>query len=151
MKSSSRVGISLIRSRRTHSLLSYAQHTGYPVSSAALQYFLTGRQQQHLDHERRLTADHMRRLNQVLAGHLSCREVSKLHAERESREACSAAPSHGSGVGFSTALDDSKDAKGGASRRSPGQSIFRRLVRHTRESLAKSKQCDLHYLQIGSK
>ncbi|CAM9128835.1 unnamed protein product, partial [Ectocarpus sp. 8 AP-2014] len=39
-----------------------------PAIGVIREYFLTGQQQHDLDHERRLTSDHMRRLNQVLAG-----------------------------------------------------------------------------------
>lgn len=99
--------------------------SGYrpPVS----QYFLTESQQRHLDHERRLTADHLRRLNQVLAGHLSYLEVAKVHADRENVQALAAAPSHGSAVGHSSSLNDVEDAKG-APRASRRQNILRRLV-----------------------
>lgn len=95
------------------------------------QYFLTGQQQNHLDHERRLTADHMRRLNQVLAGHLSYLEISKVHADRENLLA--AAPSHGSAVGYSSSLDGEEDSKGASRRASPRQTILRRLVRSTKD------------------
>lgn len=92
------------------------------------QYFLTEPQQHHLDHERRLTADHLRRLNQVLAGHLSYLEVAKVHADRENVQALAAAPSHGSAVGYSSSLDDVEDVKGNHRRASLGQNILRRLV-----------------------
>ena len=95
------------------------------------QYFLTRQQQKHLDHERRLTADHMRRLNQVLAGHLSYLEITKVHADRESPQALSAAPSHGSAVGYGSSTDDPKDANGTTRRASRGQTITRRLVSST--------------------
>lgn len=95
-----------------------------------MQYFLTGHQQNNLDHERRLTADHMRRLNQVLAGHLSYLEVSKVHADRENL--LSAAPSHGSAVGYSSSLDDAADEKEASVRASSRQIILRRLVRPTK-------------------
>ncbi|CAM9376100.1 unnamed protein product [Scytosiphon promiscuus] len=99
-----------------------------PAIGVIGEYFLTGSQQQHLDHERRLTADHMRRLNQVLAGHLPYREVSKVHAEGRSHQVLHAAPSHGSDVECSPRVDDSRDAKGNACWRPPKQSILRRLV-----------------------
>ena len=102
----------------------------------SLQYFLTGQQQNLLDHERRLTADHMRRLNQVLAGHLSYLEVSKVHAERENLLA--AAPSHGSAVGYASSLDGEEDSKGPPGRASPRQAIFRRLVRSAEDPKEKS-------------
>lgn len=54
-----------------------------------------------MDRERLLTADHMRQLNQVLAGHLSYAEVPKVHVDRETAEDILAAPSHGSAVGNS--------------------------------------------------
>lgn len=96
-----------------------------------LQYFLTGQQQNRLDHERRLTADHMRRLNQVLAGHLSYLEVSKVHADREYLLA--AAPAHGSAVGDSSSRDDVEDSKEAPRRASPRQAILRRLVRPSKD------------------
>lgn len=92
------------------------------------QYFLTESQQRHLDHERRLTADHLRRLNQVLAGHLSYIEVAKVHADRENIQAIAAAPSHGSAVGDSSSLDDVQDSKKISRRASRRQNILRRLV-----------------------
>lgn len=99
----------------------------YLLLRFTLQYFLTGQQQNLLDHERRLTADHMRRLNQVLAGHLSYLEVSKVHADRENLLA--AAPSHGSAVGYASSLDGEEDSEGPPRRASPRLTILRRLVR----------------------
>lgn len=92
------------------------------------QYFLTEPQQRHLDQERRLTADHLRRLNQVLAGHLSYLEVAKVHADRENVQALAAAPSHGSAVGDSLSFDDVQDTKEVSRRASRRQNILRRLV-----------------------
>lgn len=99
------------------------------MNASVSQFFLTRQQQNRLDHERRLTADHMRRLNQVLAGHLSYLEVAKVHADRERLQALAAAPSHGSAVGYGSSMDDAKDANGTPCRASPRQTILRRLVR----------------------
>jgi len=101
------------------------------MNASVPQYFLTRQQQNHLDHERRLAADHMRRLNQVLAGHLSYLEVAKVHADRESHQALAAAPSHGSAVGYGSSADDAKDTDGTPRRALPRQTILRRLVRST--------------------
>lgn len=101
-----------------------------PSNVLVPQYFLTGHQQNHLDHERRLTADHMRRLNQVLAGHLSYLEVSKVHADRENLLAT--APSHGSAVGHSSSLDNAEDSNGAFRRASRRRTILQRLVRPTK-------------------
>lgn len=62
------------------------------------QHFLTRQQREYVDHERRLTADRMRRLNQVLAGYVGFAEV-KVQEMKASSEKSSPAPSHGSAVG----------------------------------------------------
>ncbi|CBN77476.1 hypothetical protein Esi_0059_0111 [Ectocarpus siliculosus] len=101
-----------------------------PAIGVIREYFLTGQQQHDLDHERRLTSDHMRRLNQVLAGHLSYLEVSNIHAEREKLQlqALASAPSHGAAVGYSASLNDSKNASGTPRGGSLRQNILRRLM-----------------------
>eukprot|EP00903_Cladosiphon_okamuranus_P014747 g13665.t1 len=111
-----------------------------PAIGTIREYFLTGQQQNRLNHERRLTADHMRRLNQVLAGHLSYLEVSKVHADRENLLA--AAPSHGSAVGYASSLDGEEDSQGRPRRVSRRQTFLRRLVarvarERTRDGLTK--------------
>lgn len=77
----------------------------------------------------------MRRLNQVLAGHLSFAEVARVHEPRGSFDALSAAPSHGSAVHYSpreSPFDDGDDAKINAERLSARQAALRRLVRGRR-------------------
>lgn len=98
------------------------------------QHFLTQEQQQCLDRERWLAADHMRRLNQVLAGHLSFAEVARIHEHRDNFDALSAAPSHGSAAHYSpreSPHNDEDDAKKNVERFSARQAALRRLVRQT--------------------
>lgn len=74
----------------------------------------------------------MRRLNQVLAGHLSFAEVPRVHEPRDSFDALSAAPSHGSAAHYSpreSPLDDRDDAKIDVERLSARQAALRQVVR----------------------
>lgn len=107
-----------------------------------------------MDCERRLTADHMRRLNQVLAGHLSYAAVPKVHSE-----SLSAAPSHGSAIGSfapeSPLGDNGDDAveitvTSDVRRISTRQALLRRLVRRGVFWLPESVQfVDSRFVWIG--
>lgn len=99
-----------------------------------MQHVLTRQQQDHVDRERRLTADHMRVLNQVLAGHLSYDEVPEMHTDREAFEAFPVAPSHGSATFYAPAPEykatTRPERESGMGRRSSRrQTILLRLVR----------------------
>lgn len=92
-----------------------------------------------MDRERRLTADHMRRLNQVLAGHLAYAEVPKVHASQDASGVLSPAPSHGSAVGSSTKGQRPSDGDFAGKRNPNGgvhgshrQDTLQRLVRQAR-------------------
>lgn len=99
------------------------------------QHSLTRRQKEDVNRERRWTADHMRQLNQVLAGHLSYNEIPKFH-KKSKLEISSPAPSHGSAMGSfahralpGANADVAGDGKTDERCRSPRRAIIRKLVR----------------------
>lgn len=105
----------------------------------------------------------MRRINQVLAGHLSFAEVARVHEQRDSFDALSAAPSHGSTVHYSpreSPLDDGDDAKINKEILSARQAALRHLVRqnlncsatavdhHRARRLGNPQTSGLYYINI---
>ncbi|CAM9410352.1 unnamed protein product, partial [Choristocarpus tenellus] len=54
-------------------------------------------------YERQLSADHMRRLNQALAGHVGFEEIINLHTKQEDTlDSRISAPAHGAALGESS-------------------------------------------------
>lgn len=94
------------------------------------QHVLTKGQQEHVDRERRWAADHMRQLNQVLAGHVSYHQVPKFHGDSVPvNPSPSPAPSHGSAVEDSPPDGAKAEANKNRGRESSARSDRRGLYR----------------------